>query len=364
MSDRRKKKVVSLTSSWEDATASIESPEMQKKQPLVKPMASPKATKRKIGGAVAEGAPKTVRPRRPPPPVPTARATHVAVDTEEMIRLANDDVPLEQEGGAEAENDSKGRSSNPCSPPTPAEENSVSPELVVSEEDRNTPLTDTLSPDSVKKSESMEELLKNLEEFDEVISSQNGPTSLEIEEQERDFATIPRSELPVAKKSLGVPSVMDEDQKSKSTSNTPEAVRKSKPSVPSRQKLVQNGFSHSQPDEPTQPKPMAPPRRKKKMSQQLLDRVGVFEDGSSSKPTPGLKPVRPAPRVPASCPPPKPERDETKRKKTRLEVMAERQASSSAPTSRNASPDVERCMHTYNRICVCWWECWWVCWWV
>ena len=344
-SDRRKKKVITSTTSWEDAIATSESPEPQKK-PLIKPVASPKVTKKKIpSGNTAEASPKLARPRRPPPPIPSTHATHVAIDTEELARRASEDISPEREGEGAVE-DSGEKSSHPCSPPT--ESSSKLPELNPDVfEQENSTAGVSPSSDSVQKSESMEELLKNLEEFDEVISSQNDPESPENEEQERDFATIPRSELPV-KKAPGI-QIIDEDRKSKSLSSTPEVTRRVKPTVPLKPKPVQNGFSHSQPDEPTQTKPdeptqakpKVPPRRKKRMSQKLKNRVGVFESSESSsdavgKPVTSAKPVRPAPKL---SPPPKPVRDEKKRMRSRLEVMAERQACTSAPVSRNTSPD-------------------------
>ena len=324
VSDRRKKKATASTSSWEDAMAVDDSPELQKKVPLGRPGSSPKPQKRKPGSGTApvgEGSTKVLRPRRPPPPAPTTlRSTHVAVDTEKPgtgRRTSGGDVSPEQDGDR--------RSSSPRSPPSfpPGSKSPETPPTEVSDPDpapQSVTVTVSISPspDSVQKSESMEELLKNLEEFDEVISSQNDAETPEIEGRERDFATIPRSELPPG---------LDRDRKSKSPSRTPELGRKPV--------IVENG--HSRETSPGK-KPTAPPRRKKsKMSQKLMDRVGIFEGSESDKPV--IKPVRPAPKV-TSAPPPKPERDEKKRMKTRLEVMASRQESSSAPVSRNSSPDI------------------------
>ena len=342
-SDQRKKKVITNSMSWEDAMARSQSPELLKK-PLVKLMVSPKVSKRKQSGGVL--------PRRPPPPVPKPlQATHVSIDTEELARRVSEELSPEREGESRVES-ARRKLSNPQSPPT---ESSKSPELLQSdvfERESSADVVKSLSPDSVKKSESMEELLKNLEEFDEVISSQNGPESPENEERERDFATIPRSELPI-KKMPGI-QIMDENRQVKSLTNTPEATRKLKSARP---KSVQNGLSHSQPDEPDLPKPKAPPRRKKnKMSQKLQERLGIFESSESgsdapakpAKPTVAVKPARLAP----NAPPPKPERNEKKRMWSRLEIMAERQACSSAPVSRNVSPDngESECLCV---VCVC-----------
>ena len=320
VSDRRKKKATASTSSWEDAMAVDDSPELQKKVPPGKPGSSPKPQKRRPGSGTApvgEGSTKVLRPRRPPPPVPsTLRSTHVAVDTEKPgagRRTSGGDISPEQDGDR--------RSSSPRSPPSfpPGSKSPETPPTEVSDPDpapQSVTVTVSISPspDSVQKSESMEELLKNLEEFDEVISSQNDAETPEIEGRERDFATIPRSELPPG---------LDRDRKSKSPSRTPELGRKPM--------IVENGHS---PETSPGNKPTAPPRRKKnKMSQKLKDRMGIFEGSESDKP------VRPAPKV-TSAPPQKPERDEKKRMKTRLEVMATRQESSSAPVSRNASPDI------------------------
>ena len=322
---------------WEEAIAECESPEPHQK-PLIRPLsASPKPVRKQMGGNIAEGSAKVVRPRRPPPPVPKPHATHVAVDTEELARNVTEDLSPERE-------DAKKKPSNSNSRSSPAgSSSSKSPELQPVIFEPENPAGSPLSP---KKSESMEELLKNLEEFDEVISSQNGPESPENEERERDFATIPRSELPVPKKAPGIKISEEGSLQSRSLSNTPEATRKTKPEIPLRPKLVQNGFSHSQPDEPTQSKPTAPPRRKRKTSQKMKDRMGVFEGSESGgetpadskPPPPSGKPVYLARK--SASPPPKPERDEKKRLRSRLEVMAERQASSSAPVSRNASPDI------------------------
>ena len=327
VSERRKKKGTASTSSWEDGMAAEDSPELQKKLPPGRPGSSPKPQKQRPGsGAVpaGEGSGKVLRQRRPPPPVPsTVRSTHVAVDTEK---------PGQRSSGGEVSPDQDGevRASSPRSPPSFPPGGSRSPETppteVADQDSAHPPITVSVtpSPDSVQKSESMEELLKTLEEFDEVISSQNDAETPEIEGRERDFATIPRSELPPG---------LDRDgkSKSKSPSRTPEPIRKPV--------IVENGHSPES-SSSSSPKPTAPPRRKKnKMSQKLKDRVGIFEGSESDKPV--IKPVRPAPKATSSVPPPKPERDERKRTRTRLEVMAtSRHESSSAPVSRNASPDI------------------------
>ena len=343
VSDRRKKKVITSTTSWEDAMANCESPEPQKRAPLIKPISSPKITTKQkhLGGTTpVEGSAKVIRPRRPPPPVPNPqRATHVSVDTDEIARRGSEELSLDRDREGMVAGD---RGVDTRSPPTGGD--STSPELQP-EEGPTPSVTVAISPSpdvagTPQKSESMEELLKNLEEFDEVISSQNDLESPpENEERERDFATIPRSELPITIK----PS--DESRKSKSPSRTPEMPRKPKPNAP---KLVQNGLSPSD-EAPAPPsKPTAPPRRKKnKMSQRLKDRVGVFESSDQPNDVPpapaSVKPVRPAPKVSSPSPPPKPERDEKKRMKTRLEVMAtgrQQETCTSAPVSRNASPDI------------------------
>ena len=371
VSDRRKKKAVTSTSSWEGAMANCESPEPLKKAQFSKAASSTKVGKKKPAavGSDAEGPPKVLRPRRPPPPVPNTqlRSTHVYIDTEEISRRrASGELSPDHDAGG-----GRDRRSSPHSPPRITGTNK-SPELPPDVFEQERPLTTSItssvtvaattpaaaasaspSPDSVQKSESMEELLKNLEEFDEVISSQNDLETPE-EQRERDFATIPRSELP----KLAIQMAEQGERKSRSPSRTPEPVRKLvKPDGDSQP--VQNGVSQS---------PVAPPRRKKsKMSQKLKDRVGVFEGSDefinaskpvvpSSKPVvpggkPGVnRPLRTAPKATvSSVPPPKPERDEKKRMKSRLEVMATgRQECSSAPVSRNASPDIAD-----SKLCVC-----------
>ena len=188
----------------------------------------------------------------------------------------------------------------------------------------------------MKNSESMEELLKNLEEFDEVISSHNG---LEVPEtgRERDFATIPRSELPVKKQPPEI-SITSAENQARSQSSTPEMYRKPKPDLAPKPNLVQNGVSHGKKGPEAPASPVAPPRRKKgtRMSQKLKDKMGRFEATS-----PGKNQSLPAAAQPtANSPPPKPERDEKKRMKSRLEAMTERQVCSSAPVSRTVSPDI------------------------
>ena len=337
-SNRRLRPVTS-TSSWDEAMMRSESPEPLKK-PLVKPMASPMLSKRKKPGA--EGSPHLNRPRRPPPPVPqVVRATQRSSDSDEHSRRTSEERSPEREG--ESRGEAARRSSNHLSPET-----SRSPELPPdtaannaseresSEDIKSSPPTS--ADDAVKKSESMEELLKNLEEFDEVISSQNGPETPDMEQKERDFATIPRSELPVKK----APEISITEAGQKVKSQTPELSRKPKPDLAPKPNLVQNGLSHMQ-QETASASPKAPPRRKKgtRLSQKLKERMGKFESSGSSGEAPIGRAESPQPGRPSSnsSPPPKPARDEKKRMKTRLEAMVEKQACSSAPVSRTVSPE-------------------------
>ena len=340
-SDRNKKKAVTVTTSWEEASFRIESPELG-------------AGKRPVRNIRTETSSPNLRPRRPPPPVPKPKSQGgggVSGETKELS--PNSDLMHfpDSEGESRIERKHSDLSTDSSKSPEPPQAFSSELETTYNFKSTSPVPSPTPSPaamdEATGKSESMEELLKNLEEFNEVISSQDGVEALEAEEREKDFATIPRSELPV-RKTPGI-QVTNEDTKSKSASNTPEVLRRSKPDIAPKPNL-QNGFSHSQPEEtirhdasPPKASPKAPPR-KKRISQKLKDRAGMFESSESetqpplpSKPGASVKPVRPAPSSPA---PPKPERDEKKRLRSRLEVMAERQAPSSAPVSRTTSPDI------------------------
>ena len=106
VSDRRKKKATASTSSWEDAMVAEDSPEPQRR------LAPGNVSRPGSGATAGEGAPRVLRPRRPPPPVPsTTRAIHVAVDVDMLARRGSGEVSPDQEGGGD-------RRSSPRSPPT------------------------------------------------------------------------------------------------------------------------------------------------------------------------------------------------------------------------------------------------------
>ena len=313
-------KTAAKSGSFDEGLLHSESPEIAKK-PLVKPMASPKASKRRPGTAGLEA------PRRPPPPIPSPpKISQRSFDTEDKL-ISPDKKSPDSEGEEQGSREPTRPSSGHRSPDAHLEISREAPKSGSEEEEEEGVVT---------KSESMEELLKNLEEFDEVISSQNG---LEVPEagRERDFATIPRSELPVKQQPPEISITSAENQVGAQTS-MPEMPRKSKPDLAPKPNPVQNGVSHAKKERERAASPVAPPRRKKgtRQSQKMKDKMGKFEATS-----PGKNQSSPAaPQPTANSPPPKPERDEKKRMKSRLEAMMEHQVCSSAPVSRTVSPDI------------------------
>lgn len=228
--------------------------------------------------------------RRPPPPPPPLQNTYP--------RYTND---LEFDNEIPSPQLSR---TSPVSPPIAMQVTPASPSIPRNHDDERFLEEDVLCP--IQSSTSMEELFRNLEEFDElatVSSPQN--ELLDVERSERDFATIPRSELPQVREDVvGVDSsravpVPDQDtsgldsRESLSQSPTKNITQSafSGPAKPPRkrskkidpppansstsssqnadtssQQMVENGLSKEETsrevDENAHPKP--PPRRKSK----------------------------------------------------------------------------------------------------
>ena len=150
--------------------------------------------------------------RRPPPPPPPYAKKYGADGMHKMVKRRDSN-----EGSNTPNSERKTESKAPDPPtPSPKEEESVpvfmtvtpaSPDLKRNLEmdggngaERNEEKVEeegTLT--SRFSSHSMEDLLKNLEEFDEFSSTQSlnkGPSKPKAPREERDYATIPRSELP------------------------------------------------------------------------------------------------------------------------------------------------------------------------
>ena len=230
------------------------------------------------------------------------------------------------------------------------------------------PAVDTPEMDlpPIKSSSSMEELFRNLEEFDELASpSANNEGEVEGDRGERDFATIPRSELPPPKvespkpERLTVESIAPQKpprRRSKKQSEPPSTPAPPPPEATQLQKSEENGrqLEGVGSDGSESPRPQAPPRRKsRKASLQKEPTSG--ESVAQSSPLPPQKsssPVSqgrdspllyrgkaspPIPPKPSPVIPPKPKALSKPIPAWRTNI--DKPACSSAPVSRTVSPD-------------------------
>ena len=119
--------------------------------------------------------------RRPPPPPPPYQKTYP--------RRISDDLESESEPVSPFNRD------HPVSPPITMQVTPASPTISSSHDDDRLEEDEDLPP--IHSSASMEELFRNLEEFDELASNPSPMNDLlDTDKSERDFATIPRNELP------------------------------------------------------------------------------------------------------------------------------------------------------------------------
>lgn len=212
----------------------------------------------------------------------------------------------------------------------------------------------------VKPSSSMEDLLRNLEEFDELASpSPLNEAVLGVDQGERDFATIPRNELPPKfDSSDSSPDLQSRHTTGSSAPQKPPRKRsKKKPEPPSEPPLPPpksppqsrlESTTTSSPEGRESPVPQPPPRRK--------SRKGTSERKDSASPAVPAKPlslsrekqspllssrnspmVPPKPGKPAPLPPPKP--SGLSKAIPAWRVSLEKPVCSSAPVSRTVSPE-------------------------
>ena len=187
-------------------------------RPLVRPASSPKlmpkGTGSVPGSTPASGmgpgqnsgrvSPGQRRPKRPPPPVPRPYAAQHGKSGLSTL--------LQRQMSNESNKEELRDPSPSLSPPLmmkPAPESppliTISPELQQEDEasvQARREEENALAPppgNIVKGSSSMEELFKNLQEFDDLNGGQVNELGVQKEEGSRDYATIPRSELPVMK---------------------------------------------------------------------------------------------------------------------------------------------------------------------
>lgn len=205
----------------------------------------------------------------------------------------------------------------------------------------------------VKSSSSMEDLLRNIEEFDELASPSPLIEGLSAADQgERDFATIPRNELPPKfDSSDSSPDLQNRHTIGSSAPKKPPRKRsKKKPEPPSEPPLppfesppqgrVETNTVSSESHESLVPQ--APPRRK--------SRKGTSEGKEAASPALPAKPsqspllssrnspiVPPKPGKSAPLPPPKPAG--LAKPIPGWRVSIEKPICSSAPVSRTVSPE-------------------------
>ena len=283
-------------------------------RPLFRPASSPRLNMKSaesskptssLAAAGSGGTGPKRRPARPPPPPPPYARKYGQEGLSELLKKQPSD-----EGDTEPSSGSGGVS------PVPPREDTVSPASITmlipaasppmsvspaGEEDEEEV---ELSP--VKESKSMEELFKNLEEFDE-FSGSTPPLTNGIHNKdkgERDFGTIPRDELPIKveddDEDEGEDDEATDESEAREGGTTPARtpdICVTEPSLESRPTLSVS----SEPSKPSSPSPSAssvssqppakPPRLRKK---QALAK-------KQSKPTPAVPVASSKPQ-----PPPKP----------------------------------------------------------
>ena len=318
------------------------SPEPGRK-PLVRPMSSPRM--------VLKSAPKPASPnpgvkRRPPPPRPPPyAATHGGKGLNVLVKKQQSEERSDIGPSLSVVNTQE-------SPPPPRTQSPPISFVAVSAPEEKKEVKEPSPPPMINgmaASNSMEELLKTLEEFDvshDILGNQNGEKE---NKEQRDYATIPRSELPERKRisesettaedSMSPPlvppviNISEMDTEPVVTTKPeppakPQSVSKpkvpSKPDIPAKPKLppkppVENGL-----DREGSPQPIPPPRIKK-------GRLTKKSNGKSES----SAPTRHAPPPP---PPSKPKDDRKSKRMSRLEAVEKIQPSS-APVSRTASPE-------------------------
>ena len=247
--------------------------------------------------SAAGGGGSSRKPKRPPPPPPPYARTHGRTGMKVLlITSKNDSESDDGEGARESISPASKRDENSSPPlsmqvpttPTIKEEveEDVKKQFSVHDEGEGEKVEEGEVFESVspkKASQSMEDLFKDLEEFDE-LNSLSLPNGLHSHDKgERDFATIPRSELPphhdsdedkegekltirspetpeisiTNEKGASLTPSPEEDQASFSAPAKPPRMRK-KPQWPPQPQAVGGAENHTGGEKPTSPLPSKP----------------------------------------------------------------------------------------------------------
>ena len=261
------------------------------------------------------------KPKRPPPPPPPYARTHGRTGMKVLLITSKDD------------SDSGGEESRESVSPAPKRDDTMSPPIMMQassttptieeerpeegggeEEKEQEPEVEDISP--TKASQSMEDLFKDLEEFDE-LNSLSLPNGLHnLNKGERDFATIPRSELPVrhdeevrlaaqSPADTPTPDICVTDEKGASLTPSPEEQHhQDAPAKPPRTKKKQKQLQHEgEPGTST----VSPPSVKKPVSPVPPAKPQVAAIKPVQPPPPSKPPQSMAPAAKPAPPPTKPQ---------------------------------------------------------
>ena len=260
--------------------------------PITSSAASTSATS---GGGGGGGGGSVRKPVRPPPPPPPYARTHGRTGMKVLLITSKDDSDSGGEEGRESVSPAPKRDDAVTSPPITMQAPSTTPTIEeegsveeeegdLEKEKEQKEVVEDISP--TKASQSMEDLFKDLEEFDE-LSSLSLPNGLHnLNKGERDFATIPRSELPVRRdeEAVGLTAQSPADTPTPDICVTDEKGTSSQTSSPEEQPRQQDA-------------PAKPPRTKKKQKpQQQQQQQGEPGSGGVIPPPSSVeKPVSPVP---------------------------------------------------------------------
>lgn len=318
---------------WEDKSTSgpavngVPVAPLSSRKPLVRPVSSPKLTpkgdvtgsgssSRPVSGLVSGprgGASPSQRPRRPPPPVPKPYASHHGETG--MTEL------LQRQLSNESDEEIREQLNRVLSPPLmmkPVPESppciTISPEPLKEDEESvqaRREEENTLAPppsDAVKGSSSIEELFKNLEEFDLLNGGQMNELGVKGEKEKgsRDYATIPRSELPVEKKEVEEKQEEGEEEEVEEEEEVKEDSGREMPKVNDNvydalipQPAISTSETEPESKSPPQLSPPPPPPQ----SETTKPKATIKPQPLASKPVPSSKPVpfskpKPPPKKP------------------------------------------------------------------
>ncbi len=381
-----RKKPASSAALSDTAVSNGVSSELTAGKPLVRPASSPRvAPKVPLLPPNAGGRSPNVGPRRrppPPPPPPYARTHGRKGLTDLLERRDSEEIAKERSSSSESSAAENAPDSPPStSPPLTFRASRVEEEKESTKEEMKEEAKESTKEGedlllSLGPSNSMEELLKNLEEFD-AGHDEFGKGGREGR-GDRDYATIPRSELPVREEKKISESEAEERSTSPSIPKinvTTETEAQPKP-LPSRpQRRPKPKVQSASPQPPESPKPTLPPRpvengydrlvgsqptppprvKRGRMSQKAKEtqdqaekeeeeavRVRVrVREGLVERPQEQNRPERTTPTWVAPPPPARPPANGDKRKKKHRSMLEAYDIHQpvSAPVSRTGSPD-------------------------